>query len=184
VEAKESAEEFSRTLRQGNISLILEGYDDIFSDFDPRSYSERALSDDFLNECRKASHDKPDEPLGLELRILVPKKKRSLANELKIRRRLKSHFEKHYHEKKHEQDQMKADGLQWFFVGVALIFLATILYQTSGFFNHLLFVMSEPAGWFTLWNGLDKLLITPKEKQPELEFYGKMAHARCYFFSY
>ena len=36
--------------KEGNVSLVLESYNDIFSDFDPRNYSERALSDDFLIE--------------------------------------------------------------------------------------------------------------------------------------
>ena len=35
-------------LREGNISLVLDSYDDLFSDFDPRDYSQKALSDDFL----------------------------------------------------------------------------------------------------------------------------------------
>ena len=46
------------SLREGNISLILDSYNDMFSDFDPRSFSERALSDDFLSECKRAARDK------------------------------------------------------------------------------------------------------------------------------
>ena len=48
-------EEFiERHAKNGNISLILESYTDIFSDFDPRPYDQRTLSDDFLLECKKA----------------------------------------------------------------------------------------------------------------------------------
>ncbi|MBI2151367.1 hypothetical protein HYU21_01420, partial [Candidatus Woesearchaeota archaeon] len=43
---KEERIEFE--VREGNISLVLDSYDDIFSDFDPRDYSEKALSEDFL----------------------------------------------------------------------------------------------------------------------------------------
>ena len=35
------------------IFLWLDDFDDIFSDFDPRPYSARELSDDFLDEVRK-----------------------------------------------------------------------------------------------------------------------------------
>ena len=41
-----------------DIPLVLDSYDDIFSDFDPRPYSERAMSGDFLLECKKASAEK------------------------------------------------------------------------------------------------------------------------------
>src|SRR3989344_8520573 len=86
-------------LREGNISLILDSYDDIFSDFDPRDYSEKSLSDDFLVECKKAAIDKNDK---LELRFLVPKQKRNLIEEVLIKKRLKEHFQKHFKEKKEE----------------------------------------------------------------------------------
>jgi len=67
-------------LREGNISLILDSYDDIFSDFDPGDYSERALSDDFLSECKKAAVNKEER---LELRFLVPKTKRDYKEKIK-----------------------------------------------------------------------------------------------------
>lgn len=86
------------SLQMANISIILDNYDDIFSDFDPRPYSERALSHDFLRECKKASIDKDD--TGLELRLMIPKDKRNFATELLIRKRLKAHFLKHYDLKK------------------------------------------------------------------------------------
>ena len=62
-----------RRFKEGNISLILDNYDDIFSDFDPRPYTVRALSDDFLNECRKAIIEKGE---NIELRFLLSKKQR------------------------------------------------------------------------------------------------------------
>lgn len=43
---------------KAEISLVLDTYDDIFSDFDPRPYGERALSSDFLDEAKKAARDK------------------------------------------------------------------------------------------------------------------------------
>jgi hypothetical protein len=35
------------------ISIWLDSYNDIFSDFDSRPFSERTVSDDFLSEVRK-----------------------------------------------------------------------------------------------------------------------------------
>ncbi len=170
-------------MRQGNISLILDTYNDIFSDFDPRSYSERALSDDFLVECKRATRNK-DLEMGFELRLLIPKSRRDLNDELKIKQRLRLHFHKHFKEKHEEIRSIKREGISWVAIGLIFIFLATIIYAYKGFLFNLLFVVLEPAGWFTLWSGLDKIFINSKEKKPELDFYKKMANAKIVFISY
>ena len=86
-------------LAESEISLILDSYDDIFSDFDPRHFSERALSDDFLIEAKKAARDKAG---VYELRFLVPKQQRNFEHEHLIRMRLKEHFKKHYRKIQHK----------------------------------------------------------------------------------
>src|SRR5262249_60242404 len=77
----------------GAVSLWLDNYDDIFSDFDPRPYSQRALSEDFLAEARRAVRDRHDEVP--ELRLLVPTPARHVEDETIIRKRLHEHFRKH-----------------------------------------------------------------------------------------
>ena len=37
-----------------HVSIWIDSYDDVFSDFDPRSYDERNISDDFLNWFQSA----------------------------------------------------------------------------------------------------------------------------------
>ena len=67
-------EDKSKLAGMSEISLNLDSYDDIFSDFDPRPYSERAMSQDFLAEAHRASIDKG---FGqIELNFLIPKNKR------------------------------------------------------------------------------------------------------------
>ena len=77
-------------LKEANISLIINNYNDIFSSFDPRSYLEKALSDDFLQECKRAARDKEE---GIELRILVPKKARDVKEEWKIKKKQQQAFQ-------------------------------------------------------------------------------------------
>lgn len=168
-------------LREGNISLILDSYDDIFSDFDPRSYSQKALSDDFLLECKKAATEKEKE---IELRLLVQKHKRNLDDEREIKKRLRNHFQKHYKEKQEEQKKIRREGILLSLLGMALILSATFLYAYKGFVFNLLLVILEPAGWFTAWTGLEKIFISAKEKAQDLEFYRKMAASKIYFYSY
>lgn len=178
--------EKENSMRQGNISLILEGYNDLFSDFDPRSYSERALSDDFLVECKRAVRDRQFSEQGFELRLLIPKAKRNLNDEAKIKKRLKMHFYKHYKEKLEDIKKIKREGWAWFFLGVLFMLFATFIYQyiNTGFFFNLLFIISEPAGWFSFWSGLDKVFIYSRDKKPDLDFYHKMASVEVDFISY
>lgn len=169
--------------REGNISLILDSYDDIFSDFDPRNYSEKALSDDFLIECKKAARDKDDRP---ELRFLIPKKKRNYRDELRIKKRLKEHFQRHFKEKEKEIKSMRIRGGIWFAIGAILMILGTFFYKNAdkSFLLNLLFIIIEPAGWFFFWEGLNMIFLMPRDKISDYEFYRKMARSEIFFLDY
>lgn len=169
-------------LKEENIGLVLDGFQDIFSDFDPREYSEKTLSDDFLNECRKAAREKEDK--DLELRLLLPKNKRNYSEEFIIKKRLKNHFLKHYQEKQKELKAVKREGFMWFFMGSVIMLCATFLLKYEQFIFKYLTILGEPAGWFMFWEGLGKVFIYSKEKKPDFEFYKKMAHAKIMFSSY
>lgn len=173
----------SEEMRLGNVSLILENYNDIFSDFDPRSFSERAVSDDFLQECKRAVRDKPKD-VGFELRLLIPKAERNLTDESRIKLRLKTHFQKHYKRKHDEILRMRLGGGLWFVIGIIFLLIATFIFDFKGFIYTLLIVLLEPAGWFTLWSGLDKIFLYSREEAPEVDFYRKMANCQISFISY
>ncbi len=167
--------------REGNISLILDSYEDIFSDFDPRHYSVRALSDDFLLECKKAAAVKND---NIELRFLIPKIKRNYADEIKIKKRLKEYFHKHFKEQKLEIKKIKKEGLFWFIAGTIMMMLSMFLLSRQGFLFKFLMIMSEPASWFFFWEGLSKFFISPKNKMPDFIFYKKMSGSEITFNDY
>ncbi|MEI7719170.1 MAG: hypothetical protein WCI72_04840 [archaeon] len=171
-------------LREGNISLIIEDYNDLFSDFDPRSYSERAISDDFLQECNRAARDKSED--GVELRILTPKAKRNLKEEWKIKKRLKEHFTNHFKKEEQKIRKIKAEGFLWFVLGTVFILALTALEDSAftGFFIQIIKTILEPAGWFSFWEGLGKIFIVAKEKSTGFEFYRKMAKAEVNFIEY
>ena len=75
------------------ISLWLDTYEDIFSDFDPRPLGQRALSDDFLSEAKRAIRERKEG--SFELHLLIPTTQRSSATEAVVRKRLREHFTKH-----------------------------------------------------------------------------------------
>ena len=171
-------------LREGNISLILDSYDDIFSDFDPRPYEHKALSDDFLSECRNACRDKDE--FELELRLLLPKDKRDPESEQKIKHRLHEHFHKHHTEKRRELRALRQKGALMVAFGI-VCFIITVYLNMLDLpplrYNILIFLF-EPAGWFLMWTGLEQLFFAPKEQEGEYHFYRKMSNLHITFFSY
>jgi hypothetical protein len=182
-EFEKRAEEIKDILAKSEIALSLDSYDDIFSDFDPRPYSERALSDDFLIESKKAARDKTG---TLELKFLIPNQLRKPNVEFKIKKRLREHFRKHYLVLEKESKDIVKKGIWITILGFFLMVVATSLYDlpSGNFFFVFLRVMLEPAGWFIVWFGLDQIFYSKKEKKPELDFYAKMSKANISFLSY
>ena len=179
----EKKESERKLLRLSEISLQLDTYDDIFSDFDARPYSNRALSDDFLIESKKASKDKPSG--GIELKFLMPTRERNSQNEILIKKRLHEHFTKHYIILKEEVINLKKKGIIMALAGVFMIFIATYLFSINQSWPiKFLEVLLEPAGWFTAWTGLEDIYYTGRELKRNLDFYEKMSKAEINFLSY
>jgi len=179
-----SEEEKQKLLDLSQISLSLDTYDDIFSDFDPRPFSQRALSDDFLLETKKAAKEKVSG--GLELRFLIPKSMQNASVEGVIKKRLRDHFKKHEDLLKSEVDSLKKKSLTLFVFGAVMLFVAGGLSAkvNNDFLSHLLLAILEPAGWFVCWYALDQIFYTSKKKREESEFYEKMLKSNITFLPY
>lgn len=177
-------DETQKILEMSEISLWLDNYDDIFSDFDPRPYSLRSLSDDFLSEAKKASRDK-DENM-LELRFLISENQRDSKIEATIKKRLRDHFTKHLIQLKKDLLKAKHQAILTGLLGITLIFAASYLdaLNLPSFVSRFLFVLSEPAGWFLTWFGLDKIFYSSELKKSEYKFYQKMIKCEIMFNSY
>ncbi len=168
----------------GKISLWIDSYNDIFSDFDPRPFSQRALSIDFLDEAKRAARDKEE---GLELDFLAPAAIRNVKIESMIKSRLKGHFRKHYEDELKKVKRIVNKGTGFVTAGIVLMFLATLIlfkYAEKNFILTFLVILLEPAGWFTFWEGLDLIIFDSKKTKPELDFYQKMSKAKISFASY
>jgi hypothetical protein len=121
----------------------------------------------------------------IRLRFFMPKNKRDPLEEIKIKKRLKEHFNKHFREKKGEIRKLKMQGAFWTLLGAGMMILSVfLLNMQSSFVLHLLLTLVQPAGWFFLWEGLAKILIVPKEKKPDYCFYKKMTSAEISFFGF
>lgn len=180
-----SMAEKKEIMSQDNISLKLANYNDIFSSFDPRPYSERSLSVDFLSEAKRASIDKPSG--GLELRLLLPEAQRKPETERVIRKRLKAHFERHAKKVRSQHNKVVRTGLSFTTAGIIIMIIATLIlfsYPESNLFFNFLIILFEPAGWFLFWEGLDLMLFESKKTCPEMDFYKKMTKTDIIFLSF
>jgi len=72
------------------LSLWLDYYDDIYSDFDSRHYLRRRISEDFLHELRMAKKYKKER--ATDLLLLLPQDKREDESEKIIISSLKDFF--------------------------------------------------------------------------------------------
>lgn len=166
------------------VSIWLDDYENIFSDFDPRPFSQRELSDDFLNETRKVLHSEQYRPI--QLIILVPIGKRNKSDEHVIKNRLHAHFRHTFDHLKIERKASLKSGILLTVIGFILMILAsaTSAYEEAHYLMSLLRVFLEPSGWFVVWNGMEKILYLSGFKHKQFSFNHIMAKAEITFDSY
>ena len=171
-------------LKLAEISILLDSYDSIFSDFDPSPYSERTLSDDFIIQSKKISRNKSGKRMSL--RLLLPADKRNEEEEKVIIKRLHSYFKSVHQELTFEVREINKRGFYLTVTGIILMMAASYIsyLNTQKFHIHLLLVLFEPAGWFLLWVGLDHLVYSSKETKKDLSFYSKMTKSEIKFLTY
>jgi hypothetical protein len=174
-----------KLLQLSEISLVLDSYDSIFSDFDPRTFDRRALSDDFLAELKRASKEKKSGVI--EINFLIPLEKKKEETESKIRKRLREHFKRHYDLTKKEIDRVRTKGVIMVIVGLILSIIAAVFIypnESNNILSNIILVLIEPAAWFTIWEGANKVFDTWKYLEQDLEFYRKMIKCEISFTAY
>lgn len=143
------------------ISIAIDTWDDIFSDFDPRPFSERILSEDFIFELRKRYREfhKGD----FIITICAPISLKNIASERRVIMRIKMHFRQKYLQRHKEIIRIRTRGGIFVAIGVfALGFLTLITYLElfSELAIELLSIPFMPLGWFGIWEGVSKLVDT------------------------
>ncbi len=173
-----------KLLQLSEISLVLDSYDDIFSDFDPRTVDKRSLSDDFLAELKRATRSNKG---VIELNFLIPLEQKKEETENKIKKRLRDYFRRHYEEIRRDVDSIRRTGVLMISFGLILSIL-TALYvipnEPQSVWWGVLLILVEPAAWFTIWEGANKVFDTWKVMSPDLEFHKKMSKCEISFTAY
>lgn len=165
------------------ITIWLDSYDDLFSDFDPREYDHRALSDDFLSELRKMVRENDEEQDLNEFHLLMPAEIRSEKTEGIITRRLQTYFRNGLSRLRKERSTTRLRGIILSFLGMLFLFAAGFISFTSPTHLglHLLMITLEPGGWFFLWMGYDNLINGVLRKKSDIDFHVRMTKNRIVF---
>jgi len=166
------------------ISLQLDTYDDIFSDFDPRPYSERMLSEDFLKEIQRRYME--DKRGRFEVRFTIPFSERDAKAEVLIKKRLREHFAFMV---KREDDFIRATrarGYLYIAIGAFVLFAnvwALFELRESSMLYQVIAVLLVPAGWYGMFTGIGKVLDEPFEATNRKMLAEKFEKANYVFLS-
>jgi hypothetical protein len=166
------------------VSLWIDDYSEIFSDFDPRPYSQRTVSEDFINETKRVvrgNHDKT------EVSILIPYNKRDKRIESIIRKRLIEHFNNRYIDLKEENKNIINRGRFFILFGFIILMINNFIFYD--FYDELiyfkfLFIVLEPVSWFSFWEGLNLTVFQSKDNSKLLNFNKKMSFSEIIFQSF
>ena len=172
-------------LNKLKISIWLDTYDDIFSDFDSRPYVDRTLSDDFISEAKKMAREKASG--RIELNLLMPADLRDAETEKVVKTSLQKHFNNFADQIRKERISVRGKGFLLSLSGTMLMILTAYIdnaaFLGNSFLHNALHTLMEPAGWFLVWTGLDHIFSDTRTRKKEFDFNLNMANAEITFLS-
>jgi hypothetical protein len=165
------------------LDFWVDSYDDLFSDFDSRPFSARTISDDFILEMNKLTEEKED--YIKTLRFQIPAKARDEKTESVIIKRLTSDFRREYIRFADELKTSRRKGIAMAALGIIALMSVVVITSINGnkLWQNFLKVLFEPAGWFMIWTGLDRMLIAGKPIKRKRDFYARLEKVKVEFVS-
>lgn len=166
-----------------DLNIWIDSYDDLFSDFDSRHFTERAVSDDFLLQMHKLTEEKED--FIKTLHFQIPAKLRDENSEKIIIARLSADFKSEFIRYSAELNSSRRNGIVMTLIGL-VAFATTILIMSlegNKLWQNFLRVLFEPAGWFLIWSGLDKIFFSGKPIKRKRDFYARLEKSKVEFVS-
>jgi len=166
------------------ISIAIDTYDDIFSDFDPRDISQRDLSEDFIIELTR--RHRQDIKGKYDVVLVAPKSIEDPAAEKKIISRLNRYFHQRYRRYAKSISELRLRGLIYIAIGMAaLITLSLLTYykRLETLMLEVIGIIFMPLGWFGIWEGFSKIVDIPFRLGSDTQVYSKLSRA-AYKFEY
>ncbi|MBU1853943.1 MAG: hypothetical protein KJ957_07865 [Candidatus Omnitrophica bacterium] len=166
------------------ISIAIDTWDDIFSDFDPRPLNDRTLSEDFISELKKRHRE--TRKGHFVVTVYVPLSMKDEKSEKIVVQRLKRHFKYTSMQNQKEINLNRLRGI--FFVIGGICFLSFLTLVTffelfSELTVEMLGIILMPLGWFGIWEGFSKIVDTSHAYVQEEMLFNKLSKA-TYGFKY
>lgn len=163
------------------ISLWLDSYDDIYSDFDSRNYLKRRVSEDFIDELKAALEFKTEHTEGIAL--LLPADKRIKEIEEAIALNVKEQFQNRYEFLNQNAQETYRKGIMMILSGVLIMAIDSFITFKSyhSFLITILRIIMEPAGWFLIWNGLDFVTYDYRKTKKLVVFFNILSQLKIHF---
>ena len=143
------------------ISIAIDTWDDIFSDFDPRPLTERTLSEDFIAELKKRYRETRRGKFLVN--IYAPGHLKNPEREKAVIQRLKIHFKHRSMQRQRELGRIRRRGLFFVIFGVfclGLLILITYFKWFGDLAIEIISIALMPLGWFGIWEGFSKIVDT------------------------
>ncbi len=166
------------------ISVAIDTWDDIFSDFDPGPLESRLFSEDFIAELKKRHRETKSGKLSVFL--CAPLSLKDERAEKIVTQRLKREFAHKYLQRKIALRKMRVRGA--IFACFGILFLSAVTFITyykllGGLAVELIGTILIPLGWFTIWEGFSKLMDASPISEQEEQLFSKLSKAD-YVFKY
>ncbi|MBI5227427.1 hypothetical protein HY988_02450 [Candidatus Micrarchaeota archaeon] len=159
-----------------SVSIALDGYDDIFSDFDPSPYAIRLMSEDFLRELKR--HYTENRHGDFVITFTLPKSLRSEKTENLIRKRIKDHFTSSLSKLRKETYKARREGILRIGGGMAI---AALVFTVPQFETQLPLMILSTLSWYFLWSGYEKFFEAPSAMNKKERFFDKFVSAKYNF---
>jgi hypothetical protein len=164
------------------ISIAIDTWDDIFSDFDPRPLSDRTLSEDFIVELKKRYRE--SRKGRYILTIYAPLALKDDKSERMVIQRLKRHFMYRSLQRQRELSVIRTRGFIFLAFGIVCLgFLTVITYRRmfTEIAIELLGIIFMPLGWFGIWEGFSKIVDTSPIFLQEEILFNRLSKAEYQF---
>lgn len=166
------------------VVLWIDSYSELFSDFDPRPFANRLVSDDFVNQVKHSAKEIPQKLHVLKL--LVPEKIRKPDEEVIIKRKLGAYFSYQHQQLTRMNREVRRKGFYFSAAGLIFMLIASYLKElnVTQFYMTFLLTLFEPGGWFLLWTGFDYFMNYSRNRLQDMAFFNRMADVHIEFDSY
>ena len=164
------------------VSVAIDRWDDIFSDFDPSPISKRTLSEDFIIELQRRY--KQTKRGSYAITIFAPKSLADEKFEQKVAQRLKQDFKFRALLAKKSLGRIRIRGAIFVVFGIfclGTLILLTYSRRFSELALELIGIVLMPLGWFGIWEGFSKIVDTSFGLKRDEDLFTKLSKASYNF---